>query len=267
MAIRRRLRHDRLNSAWAKETSIDTADGVDNFTTTAAWFNNMAGAIRLQELEAGEINHALFLYTNRTWSDAVYPAHATTTAVRCPSPQAAPPLGAQLQLDPDYVLPSGLPQWKYPILRALQTYGAYVDDTGAYSRSISFGIQLESGQHYLRHGEATALANGLTPTKPKATSPPASTAPPTTYSTSHAASTGHDCASYTHAAHKEPADELGQVRRQPAEQSQRDAPICTRSMPRIGPAPVSAPVDILSSHAPPRGLGRGRGVAIDRWLW
>ncbi len=55
------------------------------------------------------------------------------------------------------MLPAGLPAWKYPILRALQKYGAYVGDTGAYSRSISFGIQLESGQHYVKSGEGDRL--------------------------------------------------------------------------------------------------------------
>lgn len=144
-------------SGWAKESHVDTGDGQDNFTSTAAWFNNLAGSIRLQELEAGQINHALFLYTNCTWGSAVYPAKAGTTAKRCNGPRAAPPLGAHLQLDPDYVLPSGLPPWKYPILRALQTYGGYIGDTGAYTRPISFGLMLESGQHYVQHGEGDRL--------------------------------------------------------------------------------------------------------------
>ncbi len=140
-------------SAWGC-SHVATGDGGDNFTTTAAWFDNLAGMIRAQEMAAGEINHALFAITNCTWGNAVAPARAGTTAVKCGSAQAAPPMGARIQLDPSYQLPSGLPAWKYPILRALQKYGAIIGDTGAYSRSISFGLMMESGQHYVASGEA-----------------------------------------------------------------------------------------------------------------
>jgi hypothetical protein len=139
-------------SAWGC-SNVATGNGNDNFTTTAAWFNNMAGMIRAQEIEAGNIDHALFAITNCTWSNAVAPARAGTTARKCTADQPALPLGARIQLDPSYVLPSGLPAWKYPILRALQKYGAIVGDTGAYSRSISFGLMMESGQHYVTNGE------------------------------------------------------------------------------------------------------------------
>lgn len=148
-------------SAWGKETSVDSGDGSDNMGTTAAWFSNLAGQVRLQELQAGKIQHALFLITNCTYGSAVYPAKSGTTAVACSSDQPALPLGSRVQLDPEYALPAGLPAWKYTILRALQTYGGIIGDTGAYSRSIAMGLQVESGQMYQSSGEGDLLGNHI----------------------------------------------------------------------------------------------------------
>lgn len=128
-----------------------TGSGTDLGNTTAAGYNNAAGIPLTAELLAGQINHALFIVTNCSDSDAVPPAQPGTTAAVCgtsryPSletPIAMPPMGARLQLDPTYDI-SGFPDGQRAILKALQVYGGFVGDTGMYSKQVMFGLLFES---------------------------------------------------------------------------------------------------------------------------
>jgi hypothetical protein len=99
-----------------------------NAAATAARFGCLAGRIRYQEFEAGQINHAIFLTASTTGSSFVYPAQKSDG----PKGAGYPPMGARFQLDPSYATDAWLaqfPAWKRAILRALRDYGGYLGDT------------------------------------------------------------------------------------------------------------------------------------------
>lgn len=128
-----------LDASWGGVSEIDGSGlGSD---ATAAQFGGFAGAIRAQELAAGQINHALFAVVRCT-SGHVYPAGKG--AYQCGDPDA-PPNGARLQLDMSEgaIEALSVPRWKKTILHALRRYGMIVGDTGG--GSAAFGLQFESG--------------------------------------------------------------------------------------------------------------------------
>lgn len=107
-----------------------------------AGFAAGAGAITPEEMRAAvngdvhAIHHALFMSTKYIQSNAHrYPAVKDegerwgTDAI---------PEGARVQLDPSLPVPSSLPPAKKAIFLALQTYGAYVGDTGDHAGAITF---------------------------------------------------------------------------------------------------------------------------------
>jgi hypothetical protein len=103
-----------------------------------AGFALTAGLVRPEEIAAGHIDHALVITSPDTRRNAVAcPAvgtdgkHDGPTAIR---------VGAHVQLSPGLdVSQLNLPPWKAVIARALQTYGAYVVDTGG-----SLSVRAES---------------------------------------------------------------------------------------------------------------------------
>jgi hypothetical protein len=97
--------------------------------SVAAGFAAFGGIPRPEDFTAGVIPHALSITTPYTRSGLIAcPAthtdgkYATTSAL---------PEGARVQLDPNFnVAAQSWPAWKKVIARTLQTYGAYVSDTG-----------------------------------------------------------------------------------------------------------------------------------------
>jgi hypothetical protein len=162
-----------INMSWSHGRTRIDGDGLYG-GGTAAWFSNLAGIIRAQEMEAGQINHALFAIARCTDGAAVYPAKAGTTARTCSSLGVGSggrsvPLGARLRLDMTDAQIDALaaPAWKKTILKALAHYGAIVGDTGAYGQKFSFGLQFESGTTYTAMGYPDKMAqwaakNGFT---------------------------------------------------------------------------------------------------------
>lgn len=149
-----------LSFKWGGRTRID-GDGL-NSDATAARYGNLAGIIRAPELEAGEIDHALFMVVRCDSGRYVYPAKKTGRA--CSDTDNAPPMGTRFQLDMSDAEINSLPvpRWKKAILRAMARYGLYFGDTG----SGSWTIQFESGSTYTSFGQrdrldAFAQRNGL----------------------------------------------------------------------------------------------------------
>jgi hypothetical protein len=95
---------------------------------TAARYSLGLGLIREEEMEAGHIDHAIFMEV-RNWHGRVYPSALQGGHVGEISDPDAPPMGAHFQLDPSLDL-SGFPRWKQIVLRAMQKYGLYVGDNG-----------------------------------------------------------------------------------------------------------------------------------------
>jgi hypothetical protein len=139
-----------LSFGWGGRTRID-GDGLGP-EATAAGFGNLAGIIRGPEMQAGEINHALFMVIKCDSGKHVYPAKKTGRA--CSDIGLfngdAPPMGTRFQLamSEGQINALAVPAWKKTILRAMSKYGMYFGDTG----SSSWGIQAESGQTYTSFG-------------------------------------------------------------------------------------------------------------------
>ena len=142
----------RLEFRWGGRTRID---GEGNGSgATVAGFGNLAGIIRAQELQAGEIRHALFMVIQCSSGHAVYPATGGAGSP-CSDRSTAAPMGARFQLDmSDQQIESlSVPGWKKTILRAMARYGMYFGDTG----SGGWGLQMESGATYTSFGYEDAL--------------------------------------------------------------------------------------------------------------
>jgi hypothetical protein len=116
----------------------------------AAGFALAAGIVRPEEIAQGHIDHALVITTPDTRGGVkACPAVGTDGDSGDPS---ALPLGARVQLDPRLdvdALP--VPGWQKVLARALQTYGAYVVDTGG---SLSIRAESNLGRGYNAWGLA-----------------------------------------------------------------------------------------------------------------
>ena len=127
---------------------------------TAAWFGLMAGIIRPQEFEAGEIDHALFVVAHVV-RGMVFPAsaHGTECAASLSEAEAKKeslcngvpvPIGAHLWLNmSESEIAEIKAPWQRTLARALHRYGGYVGDTGGGS---GFGFELESPESRLAFG-------------------------------------------------------------------------------------------------------------------
>jgi hypothetical protein len=108
-----------------------TGPGVTRGAATAGGACLAGGLIRAAELEAGVINHALFLTTACT-DPAKWVFPATQLARNCAGAGPHVPNGARIWLDvPDSQIASmNGPAWQKAILRALNDYGGYIMDGG-----------------------------------------------------------------------------------------------------------------------------------------
>jgi hypothetical protein len=157
-----------LTFSWGGRTRVD-GSGLKS-AGTASHFGNLAGMIRAQELQAGRINHALFVVLRCTGdgraygrgvrqrrddSGYVYPADAGGSS--CRDGAQEPPMGARLRLamSDAQIDALALPQWKSAILKALAHYGGYVGDTGG----DGIGFMFESSTMYTSFGRPDPLVS------------------------------------------------------------------------------------------------------------
>jgi hypothetical protein len=121
---------------------------------TAAHLGGLAGRVRVEELQAGRIEHALTIVIDCDSGTAVYPAkHAGRSCAELGKPTAdAPPMGALFQLDLTPAQIDALPvlPWHKVFLHAMAEYGMYLADTGA---SGLFSIEAEAGNQYTTLGQ------------------------------------------------------------------------------------------------------------------
>ena len=142
-----------IDVGWGGRTRID-GDGLGS-NATAAWFGNLAGIIRAQEMQAGRIDHALFMVIKCSAKTTVYPAQEHGSL--CENQDGAIPFGTrfQLTLTPAQIDALDVPPWKKTILRAMHQYGMYVGDTGG----SPWDLQFESGSTYTSFGEKDPLVD------------------------------------------------------------------------------------------------------------
>jgi len=137
-----------------KSTISGDGRGVGGDGGNAAKTGLLAGPIRGVELEAGVINHMLFMVVRCTSGQHIYPAQGNAGV--CSSTADAPPTGQVFRLkmsnaDID-ALP--IPRWRKTIYKAMAQYGMYVGDTGG---SSAFGVWAESDRTFLDYGAEGAM--------------------------------------------------------------------------------------------------------------
>lgn len=117
------------------------SDGLGS-PATAAHFATSAGAIRAEELRAGEIDHALFMTVPCTNGRSVWPAGDGVGSV-CSKNLLAPAMGQHLFLDMSNQEIEGMdvPGWQKTIFLAMANYGLFVGDTGG----DGWGLKLWTG--------------------------------------------------------------------------------------------------------------------------
>jgi hypothetical protein len=100
----------------------------------AAGFSELGGVVRPEEIAQGSVDHALSITLPAVLAGRMA-GPATSTDGTSTDPHAIPE-GAHIQLNPDFdVDDQDWPAWEKVLAKALQTYGAYVSDTGG---SIAF---------------------------------------------------------------------------------------------------------------------------------
>jgi hypothetical protein len=126
-------------------------DPVDD--SNAAHWAESAARVRIEELNAGSINHALWLTIPCTsTAQSVFPADPVGKARPCgggvTTELGEHPLGSRFYLDmaPADVDALQIPAWKKTILRALATHGGFVGDTGG--TGWLFAVETEQGSMY-----------------------------------------------------------------------------------------------------------------------
>ena len=128
-------------------------DGLGS-NATAAHFGLAAGVIRAEEMQAGRIDHALFMSVRCVDGTRVFPAQGmgSICSNRGLSNDGAPQLGARfaLAMSPAEIQALPVPAWQKTILTAMAEYGMFVGDT--IGGSASWGIWAESGASYTSFG-------------------------------------------------------------------------------------------------------------------
>ena len=115
-----------------------------------------AGILRANELNAGRINHALFLVVNcaAPASQNQYPVQngaGTDVCTNYSAGHAAPPLGARLWLDYSdaQIAAMSAAPWEKAIMYALHDYGAFIEDDVSGGGDISgFNLKTEGGDMF-----------------------------------------------------------------------------------------------------------------------
>ena len=127
--------------------------------STGAGASRLAGVVRVAEIGAGVIPHALVLQGDTVCASVVRPP-----AVKTDGDSTRPdciPEGARLQLDPAINVAAipGITPGEVAVARALQKYGAYLIDRGGAPLSVSFEVAPDAsgndpGSVYTRAGFA-----------------------------------------------------------------------------------------------------------------
>ena len=143
------------HASWAGVSEF-YGDGRDyEGNATATELSRLAGVVLLNEIEAGEIPHALFFASDMAGAAFRYPATKSDglndAGVAVPIPE-----GARVQLDPSINLAniSGITPGELAVGRALQRYGAYCGDKGGSRMGFIFEFQggTEPGSSYVGAG-------------------------------------------------------------------------------------------------------------------
>jgi hypothetical protein len=110
---------------WDLDRNMTRPDGWTS--ADAAGLPMLPGLVRYDEVQSGEITHALRFTVSETQRAYIYPATHFSSDSNNPS---LPPMGLRLRLKASYDI-SGFPSEVQVILRALKKYGMIVADNGS----------------------------------------------------------------------------------------------------------------------------------------
>jgi hypothetical protein len=139
------LSSESWSTSWGTTTAID-GTGIPTLFGNGAGVSHLAGAIRVEEIANGRIDHALAFSTNNACRSGFrYPATKTDGG----STQADCILeGTRIQLDPEIDLDAvRLTPAERTIGRALQTHGAYAIDGGGTPMAFNFEVASDASSH------------------------------------------------------------------------------------------------------------------------
>lgn len=127
-------------TSWGAIERVDGRANIDihgNPANTGSGLSPIAGAVTLDDLASGQIDHALAFSSSITCSSFVDPA--TNSDGTTPGPNCLPE-GSRVQLDPNVNLATipGITPIELTVGRALQSYGAICRDTGGAPMAIQF---------------------------------------------------------------------------------------------------------------------------------
>ena len=127
---------EQWSTQWGAVNSLQGSGWGGSATGSGA--SRLGGVIRVAEISAGVIPHALALQTSNACTTFRPPAlKSDGTSQR----QDCIPEGARLQLDPALDLTKlGLSKGELAVATAMQTYGGYVVDAGGAPLSVSFEL-------------------------------------------------------------------------------------------------------------------------------
>ena len=149
----------RVGDGWqAGWGAVNTLSGSGwGGASTGAGASRLGGVVRVDEIAAGVINHALVVQTDNACVGR-YRAPALKTDGQSLRSDCIPE-GSRIQLDPAINLNAipGLTPGERAVARALQVYGAYVIDVAGTSMSVSFEVARDAtstspGATYTRAG-------------------------------------------------------------------------------------------------------------------
>lgn len=161
-----------IDVSWCGYERIDGSGLADEGTGTGSDVAELAGRIRVEELQAQKIDHALAVGVNCGSDAFVYPArkHDRLCSELGLSNVNAPAMGTlfQLNMTAQEIEALPVPRWKKTILHAMATYGMYMTETS--SRRF-FALEAEGGMQYTSMGYPDpwlqfALDNGWSYWKP-----------------------------------------------------------------------------------------------------
>jgi hypothetical protein len=136
---------DRWSASWRGVTDVNgwgfyCRPGEHCNGPNAAGNTGLGGVVRPEEIAQGHIDHALQLSGIEDYVRRNFIACPATHWDGTSSDPRAIPQGARVQLDPAFdVGAQPWPEWKKVVARALQQYGAIIDDSGG-----SLGIAAEN---------------------------------------------------------------------------------------------------------------------------
>jgi hypothetical protein len=131
-------------AAYGGLAALDGDGRETSGSSTATNLSRYGAVIRAAEIQAGVIEHALFVSSDITAGTFRYPASKSDGTnqggVATPIPQ-----GARIQLDPAINLDgiSGITDGEKIIAKALQTYGAFIGDKGGARLGFIFEYQTD----------------------------------------------------------------------------------------------------------------------------